>query len=71
MLEVNYDYEAAIRHIEQLEQLNATLAKQIDQMRPIVTVAEVLADYGISTARYNDLQAVVDQYRDQMAREMK
>jgi hypothetical protein len=63
-----------ITRIRQLEGLNATLAAEVDRLRreydkvrSVIAVAEVLADRGVSTARYNDLQTVVDQYRDAMA----
>jgi hypothetical protein len=62
-----------ITRIRQLEGLNATLAAEVDRLRreydkvrSIMAVAEVLADHGVSVARYNDLQTVVDQYRDAM-----
>jgi hypothetical protein len=54
--------------IKALERQCATLAAQVNRMRPVLAVAEVMADYGVSTARYNDLQTVVDCYRDAMAR---
>jgi hypothetical protein len=66
-----YAYNDAVRRVRELENLNSLLAEQIDRMRAVTTVAEVIADYGFSVARYNDLQTVVDRYRNQMAEEMK
>jgi hypothetical protein len=63
-----------ITRVRQLEGLNATLAAEVDRLRreydkvrSIMAVAEVLADHGVSTADYNNLQTVVDEYRDAMA----
>jgi hypothetical protein len=64
-------YRDAIRRIQQLEALNATLAAQVDRMRPVVEVAVVVADFGMSTARYSDLQLVVGKYRQAMAQMAK
>lgn len=35
-------YNDAIKRIQQLERLNATLAAEIDRMRPVVEAAQVL-----------------------------
>lgn len=53
--------------IRQLEQLDATLAAQVDRMRPVVAVAEAIAEHGMSMARYNDLRVVVYKYHTAMA----
>jgi len=45
----------------------AELVAQVDRQRAVVTVAEVIVDYGMSTARYSDLQVIVDKYRTTMA----
>lgn len=36
-------YQEAIKRIQQLEKLNATLATEIDRMRPVVEAASVLS----------------------------
>jgi hypothetical protein len=45
----------------------AKIVAQIDRLRPVVAVAEAIAEHGMSMARYNDLRVTVYKYHRAMA----
>jgi hypothetical protein len=62
-------YDVAIRRIHQLEELNATLAAQVDRMRPVVEAAQ--ADSSNSYKYRARLKRVVALYDTAMVQPTK
>jgi hypothetical protein len=65
-------YHDAIRRIQQLEALNATLAAQVDRMRPVVDTALVVARAVRETTDWTVGEAALEYaarvYQEHMAR---
>jgi hypothetical protein len=69
-------YRDAIRRIQQLEALNATLAAQVDRMRPVVDTALVVAravrettDWTVGEATLEYAARVYQEHMAQLAEE--
>jgi hypothetical protein len=69
-------YRDAIRRIQQLEALNATLAAQVDRMRPVVDTALVVAravrettDWTVGEAALEYAARVYQEHMAQLVRE--
>ena len=55
-------YQDAIKRIQQLEKLNATLAAEIDRMRPVVEAAIEWKKYGLAESDNDELLKVISDY---------
>lgn len=61
-------YNDAIKRIQQLEKLNATLAAEIDRLRPVVEAAIEWKKYGLAESDNEELLEAISDYEESQPR---